>query len=126
MDRQVIDQTIVRELKDLSSGAESSFFLDQVLLFSRRGRQSLTALDGALSSGERAAAGRAAHALAGSAAVIGAARLSELCLDLEERQARWDDLTLQRSVQAIHREFAEAERLLAGEASDVFITVDRG
>jgi HPt (histidine-containing phosphotransfer) domain-containing protein len=118
-DRHALDQTIVSELKMLSQGADHSFFREQVLLFSRRGRAHLGRCEDAWLRDDRALLAAGAHALAGSASVIGATYLSRLCVGLEDRLEIWDRERIGRAVEAIREAFEAAEDLLAQEARAV-------
>jgi HPt (histidine-containing phosphotransfer) domain-containing protein len=85
-----LDMSVVAELESLSDAEEPAFFRNQARIFSSRCRGLLHTLTEAAMSGDVGSAREAAHALAGSAAVIGAARFGELCLAIEARCERDD------------------------------------
>lgn len=122
---QILDRHAVNELKGLSTGNSENFFLDQVLLFAERVREQLPRLDTAARDHDIVTLRSLAHALGGSAAAIGAMRLSELSLDLEDRAEAMDLHQLRPAVTAIKLAFLDSERELAIAASDVYIAFER-
>jgi CheY-like chemotaxis protein len=78
-----IDLSRLAELREMETPGEPSLVAELIGLFRDDGRQTLASLRSALGSGDRSAALRAAHALRGGAANIGAALLTELSAALE-------------------------------------------
>jgi CheY-like chemotaxis protein len=78
----------------------------------------LAALDASLAAGDPVAAGRLAHALAGSSASIGARNVSELCRALELACREGTSTECPSLVEKVRRAYSEfSERLAAAVAS---------
>jgi HPt (histidine-containing phosphotransfer) domain-containing protein len=126
MTTTILDEAFVAELKALSGPDCPEFFAKQIGLFSRRARELLGALRAGAAAADAAAVEKAAHALAGSAANVGARRLTALCRYVEAQCAKpgsaakalAGDPGLQGILAAIPDELAEVERLLVLESRD--------
>jgi HPt (histidine-containing phosphotransfer) domain-containing protein len=120
-----IDTGVIDELRELADDDEPSFFFDQVRLFSERGRTLVEELNSAVAVDDPERARAAAHSLGGSSAIVGAAKLQTLCMDLEEQCDRWRRANARMMTDLIAEEFDAAERHLLGEVSTVYIEVRR-
>jgi HPt (histidine-containing phosphotransfer) domain-containing protein len=78
-----IDYTLIAELRALADG-DPTFLPDLFAAFVRDGARRADALETAAARGEWTELARAAHALVGLAATIGACQISALCRALEE------------------------------------------
>ena len=125
LDHRIIDQTVVNELKELSDVEAPTFFWDQVQLFKHRGEELASAIRAGVLADDPERVTSASHALAGSAAVIGARRLQALCSDLEVHCEHWRRMHAEMMSDLIDVEVKEVERLLFEEASAVCIYVER-
>lgn len=105
----VLDPSIIEELQELSGADEPDFLREQVRLFRSRGRQLAYRLRVARSAMDLVALRNAAHALAGSATIIGAARLSTLCLVIESCCDRRDVRGALDAVEPVVNAFEEAD-----------------
>jgi HPt (histidine-containing phosphotransfer) domain-containing protein len=88
---EVLNRTLLREML--------GYFIDE-------NRRRLVTLNQALEAGERQSFRQTAHALRGSAAMLGAGRLHDLAWGLELDGADSDLQTLQQGVARIEAEFA--------------------
>jgi HPt (histidine-containing phosphotransfer) domain-containing protein len=78
-----IDYTLIAELRALADG-DPTFLPDLFAAFVRDGARRADAIETAAARGEWTELARAAHALLGLAATIGARQISALCRALEE------------------------------------------
>ena len=79
-----LDQSILAELKALSDDESPEFFWNQVMQFRNRGQALVDAMSAFARRGDLRGLGRVAQALAGSAGLLGAVRLYDLCRCLED------------------------------------------
>lgn len=112
----VLDNAVLSELKEFSDEDDRSFFKDQVEIFLRRGSELTTDIAAYARAEAFTEMRRRAHALAGSAASIGAIRLRDLCLHLERREAlRYHDVA--DRVEDIDEEFLKVAATIKTEVT---------
>jgi HPt (histidine-containing phosphotransfer) domain-containing protein len=87
----LLDAMIWQDLREISAGSGSEFLVESVQLFDERSKQCEFEIDEAYAEADREKLRRAAHALAGSAAMMGALHLHDRAVALEELDdASWD------------------------------------
>lgn len=111
----ILDHAIVDDLKSLSI-PEDPFFDEQILLFTARCAALLDALAAGLAHGDPTRLRTTAHAMAGTAATIGATQLRDLCVTLERRCRDHAIEEAPALLQRINVAFGEAESALREEA----------
>jgi HPt (histidine-containing phosphotransfer) domain-containing protein len=107
-----IDHDLIDELRALADG-DPAFLPDLFAAFVRDGAQRADAIETAAARGEWTELARAAHALVGLAATIGACQISALCRALEEdlkREAASPTGTRPLVAERVRRIRAELER----------------
>lgn len=80
-----IDPTVLDSLRALQEPGQPDVLTELIDLFLADAPPRITMVQGALAAGDGEALRRAAHALKGSAANVGAMGLAALCADLEQR-----------------------------------------
>jgi CheY-like chemotaxis protein/HPt (histidine-containing phosphotransfer) domain-containing protein len=81
--------------------------------FLHQGAQDLQTIRGALTRGDRAAVAAAAHSLAGSSGILGAAGLATGCAELEELARREDLLSCAPRLASVEQAYQEIARRLS-------------
>lgn len=81
----VLDMAVVEALRGLDADGEDELFTELVSLFVDDAARLVAQIEAALSTGDAATLERSAHTLKSSSASLGAARLSEVCFELEKR-----------------------------------------
>jgi len=81
--------------------------------FLHQGAQDLETIRGALTRGDRAAVAAAAHSLAGSSGILGAAGLATGCAELEELARREDLLSCEPRLASVEQAYQEIARRLS-------------
>src|SRR5688572_10392409 len=84
MDVPVLDPAVIESLRRLNQPGEPDVVQEVLTLFIAEAPMRLAAVAGAVEAGDAMALQRAAHAMKGSAAAIGATALQRICADLEE------------------------------------------
>jgi len=79
----LLDQTVIQNLKKMSNQDEPAFFKDVIRMFESMAPTILQEMEDRCQSGDLEKMGMAAHKLKGSALNIGAKKLAELCRDIE-------------------------------------------
>jgi len=120
----VLDQRVIQDLESLQFPDEPDVVREVIEIFLRSTPERLTALQEALTSDDREALLRAAHAMKSSAAVLGAKRLSLHCQELEDEApsaplTRMRELfaKIEAAAAATEHELREIVRLSAEKAS---------
>jgi HPt (histidine-containing phosphotransfer) domain-containing protein len=80
----VLDRDVIDSLRQLNQDGEPDLVAEVFTLFLHDAPQRLAAIEAALKARDAVALQRAAHALKGAAANVGAVRLQRLCRELEE------------------------------------------
>src|SRR5688572_8845923 len=88
MTAPVLDRSVIARLRQLNEPGEPDVVHEVLTLFLAEGPARLAAIGQALDAGDTVALQRAAHALKGSAAAIGAAALREICSEVEDAARR--------------------------------------
>ena len=83
MRTDLIDAQQVTEMQDLSDGDDPFFFRDQITLLQERLPTLLADIRDTWQKNDRLGLERACHALAGTAAIVGASLLARRCRELE-------------------------------------------
>jgi HPt (histidine-containing phosphotransfer) domain-containing protein len=116
----VLDQSVWNDLWSLCTEGTPAFLVEAVRLFEERSRAGERDLDAALAAFDREGLRRSAHALAGSAAIIGAAELHDRVVVLEiNPELAWE--RVRGVLNGVHDACARARRALrlaAGSAAD--------
>ncbi len=84
MDVPVLDPAVIESLRRLNQPGEPDVVQEVLTLFIAEAPMRLAAVAGAVEVGDATALQRAAHAMKGSAAAIGATAFQRICGDLEE------------------------------------------
>jgi len=80
----VLDPAVLESLRSLNQPGEPDVVQEILTLFVAEAPARLAAIAGAVEAGDAPALQRAAHALKGSAAAIGATALQRICAEVEE------------------------------------------
>ena len=118
----ILDASVLADLRQLSTGEDADFLLEQAQMFAKRGRILLEKLTLALERHDWTVAADQVHALAGTAGVLGALRVRDCATRLEEmlRTERLAGVSL--SVSTLLLEFGEAREALLMEATGVILS----
>ena len=104
-----LDAAVIASLRELGEGRDGSARMpDLVRLFADEARSSLEGIERAIASGDANAVRALAHALKGSAGVVGATRMNRLSVTLEKAAARGD---LNEAPELLTRLRVELERV---------------
>lgn len=87
----VVDMNVIEGLRELGGDDDPGLVTELIAMFLDDAPKRLAEIEGALANGDVKRLERAAHTLKSSAANVGAAGLSQLCREIEER-VRLNDL----------------------------------
>jgi HPt (histidine-containing phosphotransfer) domain-containing protein len=107
---------VLDEIRELQQPGPPDEVADLIRLFQESGERLLGDLDTALRSGELDAARRAAHALKGISATLGAEVLADVCATLEDAATRGDLSGIERLHHALLTEHEHALNAMLAEA----------
>lgn len=91
--QEVLDEAVVAELRE-SVGGDDTFVAELASAYLAEGQEQIEAMVDAMGRGDVAAVVRPAHSLKSSSASLGAARVAELCRQIEyaAREGRTEGL----------------------------------
>ena len=111
----VIDSSVISELRGLQSSADPDFFNHLIDLFLEETPHRLAAIKDAVARADAKALAHEAHALKGSSAHLGARRIAALCEILEEQGRGGSVLGAQALLNVLLEEFDRVHEALEGE-----------
>jgi len=111
----VIDSSVISELRGLQSSADPDFFNHLIDLFLEETPHRLAAIKDAVAGADAKALAHEAHALKGSSAHLGARRIAALCEILEEQGRGGSVLGAQALLNVLLEEFDRVHEALEGE-----------
>ena len=102
---QIVDPESIETLRELQSPGEPDVLQELITTFFDDSNTRLAALDDAVSSDQYRNAERAAHGLAGGAAVFGAERFTSVCREIQRTALSDDTSRLPVLVRRLHEEY---------------------
>jgi HPt (histidine-containing phosphotransfer) domain-containing protein len=112
---QILDQDVVRALKELGGDEEPELFAELVTMFLDDTPGRLASLMEALEHGDAGTVERTAHALKSSCGNLGARRLAALCFEIESAGRAGDLETARPLVGRSRAEFTAVSDALRAE-----------
>ncbi|MDP9474716.1 MAG: response regulator [Actinomycetota bacterium] len=116
-DTPLLDRSALDGLRELSGPGEPDILAELVGLFLEDAPPRLQTLREALAEGDARRVKEISHALKGSSSNMGAARMAEICAQLEDVGATGDLNKTSDLLDRLEKEFAKARSALEGEVS---------
>jgi PAS domain S-box-containing protein len=110
---------LLANMRKLAGNVNPALLIEVIDIFLKDAPTRLEAMRAALAAGDAQAVGKAAHALKGGCAYVGATRMSDLCKRLEERGRAGSLEGMAEGLSELEEEYGRVSRALETEKSSV-------